>query len=108
MLKKNSSYNEEFNYNMSGLEVVYDGKILVEESLNSYAETNGGTSDQNGNSVSLIKSYVYKFKPNFKIFDQISSNFYFPKSYRWSYNGHCSNFFIFCVKFFKILEVLVR
>ena len=46
-----------------------DGKILVEESLNSYAETNGGTSDQNGNSVSLIKSYVYKFKPNFKIYN---------------------------------------
>ena len=74
MLKKNSSYNEEFNYNMSGLEVVYDGKILVEESLNSYAETNGGTSDQNGNSVSLIKSYVYKFKPNFKIYNVLEGS----------------------------------
>lgn len=54
--------------------MVYDGKILVEESLNSYAETNGGTSDQNGNSVSLIKSYVYKFKPNFKIYNVLEGS----------------------------------
>jgi hypothetical protein len=69
MLKKNSSYNEVFNYNMSGLEIVYDGKILVEESTRNYTELSRGTQDPNGNrnSVSLIKNYVYKFKPNFKI-----------------------------------------
>jgi len=69
MLKKNSSFNEVFNYNMSGLEIVYDGKILVEESKRNYAELSRGTQDPNGNrnSVSLIKNYVYKFKPNFKI-----------------------------------------
>ena len=69
MLKKNSSFNEVFNYNMSGLEMVYDGKILVEESTRNYAELSRGTQDPNGNrnSVSLIENYVYKFKPNFKI-----------------------------------------
>ncbi len=69
MLKKNSSFNEVFNYNMSGLEIVYDGKILVEESTRNYAELSRGTQDPNGNrnSVSLIENYVYKFKPNFKI-----------------------------------------
>ena len=69
MLKKNSSFNEVFNYNMSGLEIVYDGKILVEESTRNYTELSRGTQDPNGNrnSVSLIKNYVYKFKPNFKI-----------------------------------------
>jgi hypothetical protein len=69
MLKKNSSYNEVFNYNMSGLEIVYHGKILVEESTRNYTELSRGTQDPNGNrnSVSLIKNYVYKFKPNFKI-----------------------------------------
>jgi len=69
MLKKNSSFNEVFNYNMSGLEIVYDGKILVEESTRNYAELSRGTQDPNGNrnSVSLIKNYVYKFKPNFKV-----------------------------------------
>jgi len=69
MLKKNSSFNEVFNYNMSGLEIVYDGKILVEESTRNYAELSRGTQDPNGNrnSVSLIKNYVYKFKHNFKV-----------------------------------------
>ena len=69
MLKKNSSFNEVFNYNMSGLEIVYDGKILVEESTRNYAELSRGAQDPNGNrnSVSLIKNYVYKFKPNFKV-----------------------------------------
>ena len=69
MLKKNGSFNEVFNYNMSGLEIVYDGKILVEESTRNYAELSRGTQDPNGNrnSVSLIENYVYKFKPNFKI-----------------------------------------
>ena len=76
MLKKNNSFNEEFNYNMSGLEVVYDGKILVEELSRNYSRGRGETPDPNGNRnyISLIKSYEYKFKPNFKINDVLKGS----------------------------------
>ena len=61
---------------MSGLEVVYDGKILVEELSRNYSRGRGETPDPNGNRnyISLIKSYEYKFKPNFKINDVLKGS----------------------------------
>ena len=68
-LQKNGSFTTGFNYNMSGIEVVYNGKILVEEASRNYAESFGNAPDPNSarNSVSIITNYVYKFKPSFKI-----------------------------------------
>ena len=65
--KKNGSFSGGFNYNMSGLDVVYDGKELVkEESLtNSSDSFNQPTSQRN--SISFVTSYSFKFKPTFKV-----------------------------------------
>ncbi len=66
-LKKNGSLNKGFNYNMSGLDVVYNGKQLVrEKEVKSFNRTyNEDVS--NNNSISLITSYAYKFKHSYKI-----------------------------------------
>lgn len=67
MLKRNSNFSEKFNYNMSGLEVVYNGKQLVRE-----AETKTFTDGYNQqlestNTVNFVTSFSYKFKPSFII-----------------------------------------
>ena len=66
-LKKNGSFRGGFNYNMSGLEVVYNGKQLVrEESKTTY--TDGFNTKVDGkNSISFVTSYFYKFKPSYRI-----------------------------------------
>lgn len=66
-LKKNGSFKSGFNYNMSGLSVIYNGQILVKE-----AETKGSlefseNSVSNNNTISFVTSYRYKFKPSYKI-----------------------------------------
>lgn len=61
-LKKNGSFKNGFQYNMSGLDVVYNGKELVRESqMQSYSNSS------NSNSIKFITSFSYKFKPSFKI-----------------------------------------
>jgi hypothetical protein len=64
-LKKNSAFKNPFRYNMSGIELAYNGKILVKESKNisTYFENN---------TTSKIKfvtehGYKYTFKPSYKI-----------------------------------------
>ena len=54
---------------MSGIEVVYNGKILVEEASRNFTESFRNSPEPNGarNSVSIITNYEYKFKPSFKI-----------------------------------------
>ena len=66
-LKKNGSFKKGFNYNMSGLDVVYDGKQIVkEESLKKSSDSfNQPTSQRN--SISFVTSYSFKFKPIFKV-----------------------------------------
>jgi hypothetical protein len=67
MLKKNGSLKNGFNYNMSGLDVVYDGKQLVkEEDGRTYFDAYN-QSLEGSNSISFISSFSYKFKPSFKI-----------------------------------------
>lgn len=67
MLKKNSNFSRDFNYNMSGLEVVYNGKQLVrEEETKTYKDSYNQNLDAN-NTVNFVTSFSYKFKPSFKI-----------------------------------------
>lgn len=70
MLKKNGSLKREFNYNMSGLDVVYNGRQLVKEkdvnkSIGSYNQK--PTTQSSNNSINFITSFSYKFKPSYKI-----------------------------------------
>ena len=70
-LKKSGSFRGGFEYNMSGLDVVYNGKILVKEK----AETTFSDSYSNGKinetltnkTISLVSNYTYQFKPSYKI-----------------------------------------
>lgn len=66
-LKKKGSLRTGFNYNMSGLDIVYNGKQLVR-----LKDTESYTSAYNQelgkkNSVSFITSFSYKFKPSYII-----------------------------------------
>ena len=72
-LKKNGSFTGGFNYNMSGIEVVYNGKMLVEEATTSFGTSYGRSANSGsaGNSVSLVTNYVFRFKPSFRVNDVI-------------------------------------
>jgi len=66
-LKKNSSLKKSFNYNMSGLEVVYGGKQLIKEKdIKGFTDAYNQELSAN-NSVSFITNFSYKFKASFKI-----------------------------------------
>ena len=67
MLKKNSNFSEKFNYNMSGLEVVYSGKQLVREEETKTFTDGYNQQIESNNSVSFVTSFSYKFKPSFVI-----------------------------------------
>ena len=67
MLKKNSNFSRDFNYNMSGLELVYNGKQLVkEEEIKTVKDAYNQGLEAN-NTVNFVTSFSYKFKPSFKI-----------------------------------------
>ena len=77
MLEKQSSLKGGFEYNMSGIEVVYNGKILVEEKTTRFGTSYGreaNTSGTAGNSVSLVTSYQYRFKPSFRVNDVLKGS----------------------------------
>ena len=66
-LKKNGSFTNGFNYNMSGIDVVYNGEELVKEealkrSLSPYNQDEDGR-----NSISFITNYTFNFKPSYII-----------------------------------------
>jgi hypothetical protein len=66
--KKGSSFNKPFRYNMSGIELVYYGKILVKEHDKRptiFSLSDGQNSEQN--KIVLDYRYKYTFKPAFKI-----------------------------------------
>ncbi len=65
--KKNGSFTKGFNYNMSGLDVVYNGKKLVKEEVIKKFTDPYNRSIDNSNSVSFITSFSFNFKPSFKI-----------------------------------------
>ncbi len=69
-LRKNASLRGGFEYNMSGLDVVYNGKVLVMEKdnvsiLDSYSNTNSNTSLNH--TINLVTNYTYRFKPSYKV-----------------------------------------
>ncbi len=66
-LKKNGSFTSDFNYNMSGIDVVYNGEELVKEealkrSLSPYSDEVSERS-----SISFITNYSFNFKPSYII-----------------------------------------
>jgi hypothetical protein len=70
-LKKNGSFRGGFEYNMSGLDVVYDGKVLIKEvnqtkHLGSFSR-NSGSGFISPNIISSVSTYSYRFKPSYKI-----------------------------------------
>ena len=66
--RKNGSFKGGFNYNMSGLDVVYNGQVLVkEEQINRVIGFSGNVKTQNSNTISLVTSYKYRFKPSYRV-----------------------------------------
>ncbi len=70
VFKKNGSFFGGFEYNMSGIDVVYDGQVLIKEKLRDY--TRGGQFELNEDNmdlstVSVFVNYKYMFKPSYKI-----------------------------------------
>ncbi len=68
--KKKGSFRGGFEYDMSGMDVVYSGKVLVRErdktvSSDTYLSSNMSTTERN--TISLVTSYAYRFKPSFRV-----------------------------------------
>jgi len=66
-LKKNANFKDQFNYNMSGLNVIYNGMILVKEKKTISELNDNGFGDNNTKVINFVTSYQYKFKPSYKI-----------------------------------------
>lgn len=66
LLKKGNSFKEAFRYNMSGIELVYDGKLLVREQEFTSVSLSNNVGGSMMNSINL--DYKYTFKPAYKIF----------------------------------------
>jgi len=70
ILKKGKDYNKPFRYNMSGIELVHNGKILVKERDNKMATFgfSNASASEDRNTVVLNYNYKYTFKNTYKIF----------------------------------------
>lgn len=69
-LKKGGNFHKPFRYNMSGIELVHNGKILVQERDNdatSFSFENGAQAS-NASKVIFDNTYKYTFKPTYRIF----------------------------------------
>ncbi|TVZ55327.1 aspartyl protease [Lutibacter sp. Hel_I_33_5] len=68
--KKNGSLKGGFNYNMSGLDIIYSGKELVKESGKPTILESFGRKENTSNAnqtFSYVLNYVFKFKPSYKV-----------------------------------------
>lgn len=65
-LKKGAHFKAPFRYNMSGIELVHNGKILVKEIENT--SFSYGVEQNGANKITLDYGYKYKFKPSYRIF----------------------------------------
>lgn len=65
-LKKNGSLKG-FYYNMSGLHLVYDGQELVKQEAKTSFKDSYSINKSNKNTISLVTTYFYRFKPKYKI-----------------------------------------
>ncbi len=66
-LRKNASFKNDFNYNMSGLDIVYNGKQLVKEEVIKPVSDSFNNDIQTNNTISFVANYTYKFKPSYII-----------------------------------------
>lgn len=68
-LRKGTNFKEPFQYNMSGMELVYNGKVLVQErDRNNTSFILGENLGSENNKVVLDYKYKYSFKPSYRIF----------------------------------------
>ncbi|MBT8316180.1 MAG: PDZ domain-containing protein [Lutibacter sp.] len=67
-LRKGTSFKEPFRYNMSGIELAYNGKLLVKEQDYSNIVLSNKEEGVMKSSVVLNYNYKYTFKPTYKIF----------------------------------------
>ncbi len=74
VLKKNGSFTSGFEYNMSGIDVVYSGELLIP--IKELSVSDKYDIDKGGNvqSISLVTNYVYKFKPSFSVYDVVENS----------------------------------
>jgi hypothetical protein len=66
-LKKNGSFTSGFNYNMSGIDVIYNGEELVKEEALKKSQSPYNQVGSERNSISFITSYTFNFKPSYVI-----------------------------------------
>ena len=66
-LKKNGSFKNGFNYNMSGLDVIYNGKQLIKQESQQNFTTPYNQKLDGKNSISFVTKYSFNFKPSFII-----------------------------------------
>jgi len=74
-LKKSGSFRGGFEYNMSGVDVVYNGKILVKELENILV----GEFERNQNrgrfsTISFISNYQFRFKPSYIVHEVLKDS----------------------------------
>jgi len=67
-LKRGHFFKEPFRYNMSGIELVYNGKILVKE-VDKDAVSNRETNVNASFKVDINYNYKFTFKPTYKIYN---------------------------------------
>ena len=74
--KKSGSFNGGFEYNMSGIDVVYNGKILVKEKIKVFTDKKFDSGQTRGqfNTISFVSNYKYRFKPSYIIFKILSGS----------------------------------
>ena len=72
VFKKNGCFKGGFNYNMSGINLVYNGKVLVKERYKKIVEDSYGSNlSGKGVNISFITNYKYSFKSSYKIYNVI-------------------------------------
>jgi hypothetical protein len=67
MFKKNGFFKADFNYNMSGLDIVYSGKQLIKEEFSKPSTFGYGKQGDGSKTISFITHYNFKFKPTYKV-----------------------------------------
>jgi hypothetical protein len=69
ILKKGNHFNEPFRYNMSGIELAHNGKVLVQEKDKNSASFSLQSESKSISNKKFILDYKYKysFKPSYKI-----------------------------------------
>nr|WP_284041222.1 aspartyl protease family protein [Polaribacter sp. Z022] len=72
--KKNGSFKTGFNYNMSGIDVVYNGEQLVKEQAIKNIENTFNQKLNDRNSVSFVTNYSFNFKPSYKILNIVKDS----------------------------------